>query len=549
MDPRPSLRCHFSREPDRGITPGHAAGEVLCGGEHNYTILRPIGSGASGFTYEAEYSSSDGSKRKVAIKALSLSRMTSWKQLDLFERESGMLKSISHPSVPRYLDYFETQSESDLSWYLVQELAPGRSLGASMRANQRLELDEVRAIARRLLSVLDYLGTLSPPVVHRDLKPDNIVYDPKRSEESSGGVYVVDFGGVQSVDVDRDMPGTTMMVGTYGFMPPEQFQGRATAKSDLYGLGATLLTLITGKSPSSFPQSRLKIDFSSESIPLDLERIISGLLEPVEEDRISAREALRILDSKNSASDRTGDGVGDISSLPFEGEIQDKDGRLSWFQDEDTLVVNIRPKGLDEETVSVSTFTITWNAFIFVWTRLALLGANPLLASFSLPFWTAGFKMGRQTFQEFYRALVGTELTLTGDNFRLVKDLIPPTVRSNTLTGKLRSKLLSKLSSKLQKRLRSVRGLTRKEFIGDMSQLRVGEIVQLKVSRDGNDEPKNVSSRIYYALEIYVRTEGSLEPEVIQVGEGLSKEELVKLRRLLKERLKNAIRDDATLKF
>jgi len=389
------LRSHAKNLPEdenygplANTLPLLAQGDVLPGGLHNYTVVGPLGSGSTGMTYEAKLG--DGSGQRVAIKTLSLSRMSSWKQLDLFEREAGMLGSVRHASVPSYLEHFETQSDKDKAWYLVQHLAPGQSLGSLLRSGARLELEEIRHVARRVLGVLDHLASLSPPVIHRDLKPDNIIYDPTKKDEASGGVYVVDFGGVQSVDAGRDMSGTTMMVGTYGYMPPEQFQGRASVKSDLYGLGATLLTLATGRSPASFPQSRLKIDFSQEEgvMPLDLKRVISGLLEPVEEDRLSAKDAMRILDGDIVSSKLS---VSELLSLaskktsPRAGKQQI--GRVSWLKDHESLVISIKPQGIEEDALSISTFTIAWNAFVFIWTRLALIGAGPIFAAFSLPFW------------------------------------------------------------------------------------------------------------------------------------------------------------------
>eukprot|EP00466_Bigelowiella_natans_P018472 jgi/Bigna1/90661/estExt_fgenesh1_pg.C_760019 len=281
-----------------------------------------------------------------------------------------------------------------------------------------------------------------------------------------------------------------MMVGTYGYMPPEQFQGRASVKSDLYGLGATLLTLATGsqphihrrihsptrslaqlstkvdgRSPASFPQSRLKIDFSQEEgvMPLDLKRVISGLLEPVEEDRLSAKDAMRILDGDIVSSKLS---VSELLSLaskktsPRAGKQQI--GRVSWLKDHESLVISIKPKGIEEDALSISTFThflahtldliaaalysftlqqIAWNAFVFIWTRLALIGAGPIFAAFSLPFWAAGARLGKQTFELLYRGLVSTEFVLAAGKFRMVKEIIPPSFMS-----KIRTKLDGKIA-------------------------------------------------------------------------------------------------------
>ena len=154
---------------------------------------------------------------EVAVKVMSLRGMKDWKQLQLFEREAATLRALSHPSIPKYLDYFESDSVDDKAFFLVQvllellqlqkpepkkfcctehpssplsrpasapsaacmllwghlprflqELAPGKSL-AELKGTKVTE-EKVMDIARQLLQVLEYLGNLRPPVVHRDVK-------------------------------------------------------------------------------------------------------------------------------------------------------------------------------------------------------------------------------------------------------------------------------------------------------------------------------------------------------------------------------------------
>ena len=104
-----------------------------------------------------------------------------------------------------------------------------------------------------LLGVLGYLHTLNPPVVHRDIKPDNVI----RGED--GRLWVVDFGAVR--DFSTTMGGGSTVVGTYGYMAPEQFRGQAIPASDIYAVAATMLHLMTGRSPHELPQEKLKVVF------------------------------------------------------------------------------------------------------------------------------------------------------------------------------------------------------------------------------------------------------------------------------------------------
>src|SRR4028119_1692723 len=108
------------------------------------------------------------------------------------------------------------------------------------------------------LDILAYLHPRQPPVIHRDIKPSNILLK-NRSGNSVGEVYLVDFGAVQTLATQQGK--TVTVVGTYGYMPPEQFGGRAVPASDLYGLGATLIALITKQHPADLPQKDLPIEF------------------------------------------------------------------------------------------------------------------------------------------------------------------------------------------------------------------------------------------------------------------------------------------------
>ena len=111
-----------------------------------------------------------GATTEVAIKGLGLAGMTNWKQLQLFEREAAILRSLSHPSIPKYLDYFEEDLPDDRRFYIVQELVPGSPLSRLAAEGRRFTEEQVSDIARQLLGVLTYLQDLRPPVIDRDIK-------------------------------------------------------------------------------------------------------------------------------------------------------------------------------------------------------------------------------------------------------------------------------------------------------------------------------------------------------------------------------------------
>lgn len=279
-----------------------------------YRIITPLGQGGVGTTYEAEDLTN---YQRVAIKALSLRQIKEWKVLELFEREAKVLANIKHPGIPKYLNYFYVDTESDRRFYLVQELVSGYSLAYWMQQGLRFDETQVKLIAIKLLKILKYLHCLKPPVIHRDIKPQNIIL------RQDGQVFIVDFGAVQDVyryTISRS--GT--FVGTLGFMPPEQLKGQVFPASDLYSLGATLLFLLTHRWPDEFPQRRMKIDFRSVMQVSDkFANWLEKMIEPLVEDRFySASKALLALQINEKRATRTlaTDSVTGWQTLPISNQ-------------------------------------------------------------------------------------------------------------------------------------------------------------------------------------------------------------------------------------
>ncbi|HEY9897136.1 MAG TPA: serine/threonine-protein kinase [Candidatus Sericytochromatia bacterium] len=192
----------------------------------------------------------------VVLKLLLFSPDFTWEDLKLFEREAETLKALDHPAIPQYLDFFEVKIEFGKGFALVQSYIEARSLQQLAQDGCRFSEAELTAIATALLDILAYLHDLQPSVIHRDLKPSNVLLK-NRSGHSPGEVYLIDFGSVQTATHG----GTVTVVGTYGYMPPEQFGGRSLPASDLYGVGMTLIYLATGQHPADLPQNDLHVEF------------------------------------------------------------------------------------------------------------------------------------------------------------------------------------------------------------------------------------------------------------------------------------------------
>jgi serine/threonine protein kinase len=219
---------------------------------------------------------------QVVIKLLIFDRDFDWQDLKLFEREAETLKSLDLPAIPRYLDYFEFDLLEYRGFALVQTYIDAQSLDLATSAGRRWSEDELKQIAQALLTILNYLHSQNPPVIHRDLKPSNILI-ANRSSHHVGDIYLVDFGSVQNLG-HRD-GGTMTIVGTYGYMPPEQFGGKAFPASDLYSLGATLIYLVTGKHPADLTQDDGKIHFTSDYIDSGFFYWLNYLTEPTLKNR------------------------------------------------------------------------------------------------------------------------------------------------------------------------------------------------------------------------------------------------------------------------
>lgn len=187
---------------------------------------------------------------EVVVKELLLRDLQDWKQHELFEREAEVLKNLQHPGIPRWLDYFGDDLGGKL--FLITEKVPGQSLLAKLERGWRPTEPEILQLARHSLEILNYLHSLNPPVVHRDLKPSNLMLD------DAGEVHLIDFGAVQ--DLLHPEGGKTV-VGTFGYMAPEQFAGKAEPASDLYGLGMTLIHALSGRRPAELPQSGQRLRF------------------------------------------------------------------------------------------------------------------------------------------------------------------------------------------------------------------------------------------------------------------------------------------------
>lgn len=176
------------------------------------------------------------------------------KAIELFEREARVLANLDHPAVPRFIDHFRVEDADDVRLFTVQEFVAGKDLEEHVRDGRHFTEDEAIEICTALAEVLGYLHDRSPPLIHRDVKPSNVILS------DDGAVHLVDFGSVRNA-LDRDVLDGKTIVGTYGYMPMEQYEGRAVPQSDFYALGMTLVFLLSHRDPTTITRTGLSLDF------------------------------------------------------------------------------------------------------------------------------------------------------------------------------------------------------------------------------------------------------------------------------------------------
>ncbi|MEO6654880.1 MAG: FHA domain-containing serine/threonine-protein kinase [Pyrinomonadaceae bacterium] len=255
-----------------------------------YQIVRKIGGGGMGAVYLAWDQNLGGVERAVKeMVQSSIEEEQQNKAIDDFKRESTILSTLDHPSIPTIYDYFFDDAEG--RFYLVMKYISGGDLAARLRAAPGGRIDEktVTEWALQLADVLAYLHGLPTTIVYRDLKPSNIMLDG-----STGRVMLIDFGIARSINQAQEKGVTA--VGTMGYAPPELFSGQVEPRSDIYSLGSTMFHLLTGADPQNNPL--LIFDFQKNPRPRQINPQLSDQME-----RILMRSVEYNADSRFSSAD------------------------------------------------------------------------------------------------------------------------------------------------------------------------------------------------------------------------------------------------------
>ena len=260
-----------------------------------YQILRSLGQGGMGTTYLAwkqgnqqipssAFISSPGASKLLVLKEMNADMAEIAKAQELFEREARTLKSLHHPGIPQFYDFFVEGGKK----YLVMELVHGEDLEKRVLKTGPVTPQQAIAWMIQTCEVLEYIHRQDPPLIHRDIKPANLMVRTRDNH-----IVVLDFGAVKEIGTPL---GTR--IGAEGFSAPEQDRGQPLTQSDLYAIGPTLIFLLTGEAPHKFYRVQGRAyRFELENVPTispQLRAAIERVTKPNPSDRYQTAMELAI---------------------------------------------------------------------------------------------------------------------------------------------------------------------------------------------------------------------------------------------------------------
>lgn len=265
----------------------YLAGTIL---NNRYEIVKRLGKGATSKVYLVRDLKMDGAL--LALKQMSVDFIDYdqyIKAMEDFNREADILSKLGHPSIPSLHDYFL----ADGNFILVMQYVEGNTLEQKLNQSpmQWLEEKQVTEWSIQLCNTLNYLHLLDPPIIYRDLKPANIIFDEKLQR-----IFLIDFGIARFIKASVSF---VTAIGTFGYAPPELCNGKVEPASDIYSLGATMYHLLTGIVPELLDPM---FNFSLRILPrringnisIEMESILMKALAGKPENRFSSAQEMKI---------------------------------------------------------------------------------------------------------------------------------------------------------------------------------------------------------------------------------------------------------------
>ena len=253
-------------------------GDVIDG---KYTVVSQVGEGGMSRIYLA--------RNEIANKNWALKESKHFPDSPAREKaaresliaEANTLKNLKHRFLPSVVDIYE--SEDGIK--IVMDYIEGRTLAKHLELHPAIPEKVVIAWGLELCEVLGYLHSQNPPIIYRDMKPENVMLRTDSDDIGDGHICLIDFG--ISREFDEGKNSDTTLLGTRGYAPPEQMSkdAQTDARSDIYALGATLYHLVTGHDPCEPPFMEKSILEYNPSLSIGLDNIIRKCIATLPEDR------------------------------------------------------------------------------------------------------------------------------------------------------------------------------------------------------------------------------------------------------------------------
>ena len=249
-----------------------------------YKILDQIGQGGMSTVYLAV---NERANKRWVIKEIQKNIPGNGKAGQREAAEIELMKKLDHPDLPSIVDIIETEEAS----LIVMDYIEGQTLDCVLRKRGTLPQRTVEQWGRQLCDALCDLHSRNPPVIYRDMKPANIILRP------DGTVALIDFGAAR--EFKENSRADTVCLGTRGYAAPEQYggSGQTDVRTDIYGLGATLYHLLTGRDPGRPPYEIYPIRRWNPALSAEMEKIILKCTRQDPEKRYqSGRELMKDLE-------------------------------------------------------------------------------------------------------------------------------------------------------------------------------------------------------------------------------------------------------------
>jgi tRNA A-37 threonylcarbamoyl transferase component Bud32 len=234
-------------------------GRKICGG--SIEIIRQLAFGGLSAIYLAQQNNKNIVVVKEAVVPSNADAETKSKAAEHFFRESRFLMSLDHPQIAKVLGHFSDEGRD----YMLMQYIQGQDLRQLVKQQGRQPELRVVTWALEIVAILEYLHSQNPPVIHRDLTPDNLVSD------GSGQVTLIDFGAANQFVGSA----TGTLVGKQSYISPEQLRGRAGTISDIYSFGGTLYYLLTGEDP--LPLAVSHPNTVNPNVSMEMDELVADL--------------------------------------------------------------------------------------------------------------------------------------------------------------------------------------------------------------------------------------------------------------------------------